>query len=807
MFFRIVRKCTLVTIISALPVLAQQQPRAYTAADYDSAAKYLGGGLGALVVGGTVQANWLPDERFWYVSTTTAGSQVVLVNPVSRTRAPAFDHARVAAALTSAGGGQLTAQQMATQQLTLSPRADTVIVTVAGNRFACDVRGNRCAAVPAAAADTGGRGGAPGRGARGGGGGVAGRGGGRAGGGGGAPVNMSADGTKGAFIRDWNLWVRDIATGTETQLTEDGQPNFGYATDNAGWTGSAAAILLWSPDSKKIATQQQDERKVGEMYLVSTSVGHPTLRAWKYPLPGDSNVAMLHHVIIDVASRRTTRLQLPPQFHRATLGDDISMNDYNWSPDATKLALVSTSRDHKSAIFRIADATTGAVKTIFEEKVATHFEARTGWRVLWNRNEIIWYSQKDDWGHLYLHDLNTGQLKNSITSGEGPVTSITRMDTAARVLWFAANGRERGQDPYYRHYYRVGLDGQNYVSLTPDDGDHTMTFSPSGKYIIDSYSTPQTPPTVALRDGVTGALLVPLEKADISRLLATGWRAPMSVKMKSADGKFDIYGMLFRPTKFDSTRRYPIINQIYPGPQSGSVGSRAFTTARGDRQALAELGFIVVSIDGSGTPGRSKAFHDNYYGAMGRHNTIPDQMAGMKELAARHSWIDINRTGIWGHSGGGFATSSAMFRYPDFWKVGISESGNHDQRNYEDDWGERYQGLLGGNVGPGDTYDVEGNQNFAKDLKGKLMLAHGGMDNNVPPSNTMLVVERLIAANKDFDLVIFPNAGHGFGAAGNYMMRKRWDYFVKHLLGAEPPKEYVFPAAGGGRAGGRGGVN
>jgi dipeptidyl aminopeptidase/acylaminoacyl peptidase len=279
----------------------------------------------------------------------------------------------------------------------------------------------------------------------------------------------------------------------------------------------------------------------------------------------------------------------------------------------------------------------------------------------------------------------------------------------------------------------------------------------------------------------------------------------MAFHTKAADGTTDIYGMLFRPTNFDPARKYPIINQIYPGPQSGSVGSRAWSVARGDRQALAELGFIVVSIDGRGTPGRSKAFHDAYYGAMGRDNTIPDQIAAMKELAKRFPWIDIERTGIWGHSGGGFATTSAMFRYPDFWKVGIAESGNHDQRNYEDDWGERYQGALTGTGGGADdSYAQEGNQNFAKDLKGKLLLAHGGMDGNVPVSNTMLVVDALVRANKDFELIIFPNAGHGYGAAGNYMMRRRWDFFVRHLLNATPPAQYEIPTtpAGGGRGGG-----
>jgi dipeptidyl aminopeptidase/acylaminoacyl peptidase len=262
--------------------------------------------------------------------------------------------------------------------------------------------------------------------------------------------------------------------------------------------------------------------------------------------------------------------------------------------------------------------------------------------------------------------------------------------------------------------------------------------------------------------------------------------------VKSANGKFDLYGQLFRPTNFDSTKKYPIINHPYPGPQSGSVGSRSFTAARSDRQALAELGFIVITLDGTGTPGRSKAFHDGYYGAMGRDNTIPDQVAGMQELARRHSWIDIERVGIWGHSGGGFIAAGAMFRYPDFFDVGIAESGNHDQRQYEDDWGERYQGLLVRNPNGTDNYDVEANQTLAKNLKGKLLLAHGLMDNNVPPYNTWLVVDALIKANKDFDLLMFPFAAHGFGAASNYMMRRRWDYFVTHLLDAVPPKEYEF---------------
>jgi len=290
-----------------------------------------------------------------------------------------------------------------------------------------------------------------------------------------------------------------------------------------------------------------------------------------------------------------------------------------------------------------------------------------------------------------------------------------------------------------------------------------------------------------LRDA-DGKLLTPIAKADISRLVAAGWKPPVPITVKARDGATDLYGLMFKPTNLDPNKKYPIVNFIYPGPQGGSVGSRAFAPARGDLQALAELGFIVVAIDGMGNPTRSKGFHDAYYANMG-DNTLPDQISGMKQLAARFPWIDLERAGIWGHSGGGFAAADAMFRYPDFFKVGISEAGNHDNRGYEDDWGERYQGLLERKADGSTNYDDQANQNIAKNLKGHLLLAHGTMDTNVPPYNTLLVVNELIKANKDFDLIMLPNRGHGFGGEP-YMVRRRWDYFVRYLLGAEPPQGY-----------------
>ena len=758
----IVRVAVLAVIASSIAFAqAAQSRRVLTTADYDRAVRMLAPALNGLVMGGTAQVTWMPDGRFWYTRpTTNATGNVVIVDPVKRTR-----------------------------ELVGTPPATSTVPDPAGAG-----RGGRA-------------GGAGGRGGRGGvaitrkcGPNVTGL-------TGPPPASMSPDGSKAVFICDWNLWVRDVATGQERQLTTDGQKDFGYATSNAGWTTSAAPALSWSPDGKKIATQQQDERKVGDMYLVQTPVngGHPVLRAWKYPLAGDAEVAMITRVIIDVETGKLTKLLMPPDFHRAMDEDDLDMGEYLWSPDGTRLGLVSTDRFHRWSTAKLADTTTGEVRELFTEREKTHVQTRVQWQILWDTKEVIWYSQRDGYAQLYLHDLDTGRLKNKITDGPGMVTGIARLDRTTRTLWFNAVGKEKGQDPYFSHLYKVGLDGKNFVSLTPDNGTHTAQISPDGKYVIDTFSQPDVAPETTVRDGATGALIMPLEKADISRLLATGWKPPMPIRMTAADGKTDIYGLLFRPTNFDPSKKYPIINQAYPGPQSGSVGSRAFSAARGDRQALAELGFVVVSIDGTGTPNRSKAFTDAYYGAMGRHNTLPDQVAGMKELAKRFPWIDIEKTAMWGHSGGGFITAGALLQAPynDFFKVGIAESGNHDQRQYEDDWGERYQGPLVKNPDGTDNYTIEANQTHAAGLKGHLFLIHGTMDANVPPYNTLLVADALIKANKEFDMLLIPNSGHGFAPA-NYVMRRRWDYFVKHLLDADPPRDYVIPPApaGGGRGSG-----
>ncbi|MEP6712428.1 MAG: DPP IV N-terminal domain-containing protein, partial [Ferruginibacter sp.] len=484
---------------------------------------------------------------------------------------------------------------------------------------------------------------------------------------------LSPDGKKTAFIKDYNLWVRDVASKKETPLTTDGIKDFGYATDNAGWKKSDRAILLWSPDSKMIATFQQDQRNVSDMYLVSTNVGAPRLEAWKYPLPQDKEIVKIQRVIIEVENAKVIRLKIPADEHRGTLSDDISSSgvydDNEWSADGTKLAFISTSRDHKEEKIRIATAATGEVKEIFQEKVATQYESGQGainFHYLQASNEIIWYSERDDWGHLYLYNATTGQLKNQITKGAFVVTRLIKTDEKNRVLFFEANGREKGRDPYFSHFYRVDFDGKKMQLLTPEDGNHIISLSPDAKYFVDNYSKPDVPPTAVLRD-MNGKLIATLEKADISKLAATGWKAPEPITVKSRDGKWDLYGLMFSPTTLDKTKKYPIVNYIYPGPQGGGVGSRSFAAARGDNQALADLGFIVVVIDGTCNPDRSKSFHDVCYGNMA-DNTLDDQVAGIKQLASTRPYMDLDRVGVWGHSGGGYATAAAMFRYPDFYK-------------------------------------------------------------------------------------------------------------------------------------------
>ena len=749
------------------------QGRVLDANDYAQAERFMSYNTTPLVDHAVTTVHWLDDGHFWYVDHDARGDHFLRMDTASGKAAPLFDQAKLAAALGQAGDKPVDAMKLPVTGYEAKPDG-RIDITVRSKHYLCDLAAATASCVDRATLVKTGK----------------------------EPGARSPDGKSEAFIRDWNLWLRDVATGKETQLTTDGVENFGYATDNAGWKHTDKAIVEWSPDSTRIATFQQDQRKTGEMYLIKTRVGHPELQKWKYPLVGDKDVTMIERVIIDVPTHQVVRLQMPPDQHRSTLCDDVSCgpdggwDDVKWASDGKTLAFVSTSRYHKHAWLRIADAATGKVRTVFEETSPTYFESGNGavnWRYLPATHEAVWYSERNDWGNLYLYDVRNGKLKHAITTGTGNVTEVLKVDPKSRTVWFRGVGRTAGVNPYYQQFFKVSLDGGKPVLLTPEAANHEITLSPDGKAFVDVYSTPTTPPVTVLRAADDGHTLATIARADITRLKAAGWVPPVPITVKARDGKTTLYGMMFKPSHFDASKKYPIIDYVYPGPQTGSVRGRNFSAARADHQAMAELGFIVVAIDGMGTPWRSKSFHDAWYGRM-EDNTLPDQVAALKELGRRYPWIALDRVGIWGHSGGGNATAGAMFRYPDFFKVGWAESGNHDDRNYEDDWAEKYQGELVTDKGGKSNYDAQANQNLAKNLRGRLMLTHGTMDDNVPPSNTLLVVDALIKANRDFDLLLIPNAHHAYGGATPYVTRRRWDYFVQYLAGNTPPKEYELKA-------------
>ena len=781
---------------STLPGLAQ---KTLTQKDYAGAERWMSYNVNGLVHHTIKGVTYLPDGRVFYMDPGAGGTAYMIADPSKATTTPAFDTAKLAAALSTTTKTPVDAAKLGVMAYAAEANGGFA-VTTRGGVFHCDAAGTTCTAdakpameettpeKPGTKADekqgaAGAKKAAPAR-----------RHAGR--------DNLSPDKSMAAFIRDNNLWVRTVTTGAEKQLTTDGAQDFGYATDNAGWQHSDAAILTWSSDGKKIATFQQDQRKTGLMYLVPVTNRHPVLETWRYPLVGDKDVTMIEPVVIDVATATVVRLKMPPMQHRSMECDDVSCdgdgrwNDVEFSKDDSHLGLVSTSRDHKDEYVEEAETSTGAVRDVFHEHEAPYFgwQSKTTWKYLPESNEFLWVSERSGWAQLYLYDLASGKMKGQITHGDGPIADLKAVDEKNRVIFFLATAKEKGEDPYFQNLYRVGFDGSGQRLLTPEVATHAVTVAKDGSSFVDVYSTVDTPQTAELRDA-TGKVLVTLAKQDISQLLAAGWKAPMRVEVKARDGKTPLYGMVFKPTTFDAAMKYPVVVYVYPGPQDGSCsvfGPPGFEASRGDLQAMADLGFVVACIDGMGNPHRSKAFHDAHASSAAEmgDDTIPDQVAGIKDLASRYAWMDLSRVGITGHSGGGNATVSAMFHYPEFFKVGWAESGNHDQRDYEDDWDERWAGLEVMGPKGEDNYTEQANAGYAKNLQGHLMLTHGTMDDNVPPNNTLLVVDALIKANKDFDMLMIPNVPHGYMAATPYVMKRRWDYFVRYLAGDVPAMDF-----------------
>jgi len=744
-----------------------------TLIDYENAARHLGKNLNQYVYNSISRSHWKSDQLLIYQNSVKGGQEFMRVDIDTKEKSRAFDQEKLAISLSSVLGKDISAYKLPFYNYKYANDHKSIAFNIGGDHYQCNLENYSLEKIKNTKQRA-------------------------------KRIEfVSPNGKLAAYIDNYNLWLRDLYSGKKTQLTLDGVKDYGYATNNAGWVKNDKPVLKWSPNSKKIATFQQDARGVGEMYLTSTAVGHPTLEAWKYALPGDKIIFQIERIIIHLDPKpEIVRLKMDPDFQRSTTTDHIANRygeflDTEWSDDSNTLSFVSSSRDHKIAHLQIANIKTGQVTSILKEEVETYFESGVraeNWFVLHERNEVIWFSEKDNWGHLYLYDLTSKELKNQITKGEWAVQQVLNVDKEKRQIIFIAGGKEEG-NPYHKYLYKVDFDGNNLINLTPEKGDHSITPSENYEYFVDTYSSTINPPISVIRNS-KGEKIMDLETADISELMENGWVEPIEFSVKARDSVTDLFGLLYLPSHYDESKSYPVLNYIYPGPQSGSVGNYSFRVARGDNQALAELGFVVVAVDAMGTPGRSKSFHDAYYGNMG-DNGLPDNITTIKQLALKYKGMDISRVGIWGHSGGGFASTGAILRYPEFYDVAVSGSGNHDNRNYEADWGEKWHGMLeeGQLEDKGDgtsNYDSQANQLLAENLQGKLLITHGSMDDNVPPSNTMLVVEALIKANKDFDFIMFPNQRHGYGNMTNYMTRRKWDYFVKHLKNAEPPNNFSF---------------
>ena len=774
--------------------------------DYNRAEQLLTWNTSRLISGDQVSPQWMDDNTgFWYRNKTSTGYQFVVVDPVRNTQGALFDHYRMAAAMSVAADTSFNPDKLPFSTFDFIRNETAIEFTAKRKKFDCDLRTYVCTIDGSDwrgdeernQSGVLGSGGTPSN-----------------------PFVESPDERWEAFAMDYNLYIRPKGGGDTIQLTTDGEKYWAYGYNeprpNQQRRGGRALRnrrpnLRWSPDSRRMVVRRQDERDVKHMPYISYTSQRPRYFSQPYALPGDSIIPYpgFHVITIDTdiaadasnggdggatATSPTVRVvsnlapELKPRPHQVSFGG--SAPDSTWTADSEKFYVTYFTRGSKSVHLAEIDATSGAPRVLASDSSPTFVELSqrgpASWYVSESDDDVIWWSERDGWAHLYRFDGN-GNLKNQITSGPWTVGSVYHVDEMRQQIFFTGRGREADRNIYYAHLYRVNFDGSGLTLLTPEDGDHTVRWSPGGEYFVDTYSQIGGAPVTVLRAKPDGRLVRTLEEADISRLREIGWDAAEVFSVKARDGMTDLYGVIYLPPDIDSTKRYPIISHIYPGPQVGSVGSWRFKGG-GEDFALAQLGFVVIQLDHLGTPLRSKAFHDNYYGDFG-DNGLPDHVTAIKQLAARYPFIDLDRVGIYGHSGGGFASTDAMFRYPNFFKVAVSGAGNHDNRSYNIYWSEKYQGEMERDTLKGtDNFEDSANKTFAENLKGKLLLMHGDMDDNVHPANTIQLIDELIKANKDFDFILAPNRAHGLNEP--YFIRRRWDYFVTHLLGAEPPANY-----------------
>ncbi len=811
----------LLILSSAALLTAQNVP--IDRANYELAARFSPERLKKMVFSTNVDPHWLKlSERFWYTYETSEGKFYYIVDPARRSKRPLFDNVKMAADMSRLTKDPFDAQHLNIENLkfikdetALQFEVKSKLVEEAEKKEEGDENGDtqeqrQRSAKPKMVAKT---------------------------------WHFEYDLARGAlrlledfekpkkhpdwasvapdesyvlFARDYNLYWMDSenyekarknekdTTIVEHQWTTDGVEHYGYDRGERGQTNvdieknkdkRKAVSVVWSPDAQKFAMVRTDQRAVKDLWVLNSVANpRPTLETYKYHMPGEKEAPQQEVLIFDFPTK--SQLTVPTEAFkdqnisilsapRLKKNRDDELKPNLWlaqTPD--KLYFSRTSRDLKRIDICMADTKSGEVKVLIEERLNTYVETRNLGLVN-NGRELIHWSERDGWAHFYLYD-GEGKLKNQITSGPFHCENIEAIDEKNRVLYFSANGREPGEDPYYLHLYRVNFDGTGLRLLNAGNFDHAATMNDAAQFVVNNFSRVNTTPRSVLLDN-QGQPLIDLETADLSQLFAAGYRFPEPFKVKAADGITDLYGVMYKPFDFDSTRLYPIIEYVYPGPQTESV-FKSFTANmdRTDRQA--QLGFIVITVGNlGGHPARSKWYHNYGYGNL-RDYGLADKKAAVEQLAARHAFIDIDKVGIFGHSGGGFMSTAAMLVYPDFFKVAVSSAGNHENNIYNRWWSEKHHGVKEITDDKGNVsfeYNIDKNSELAKNLKGKLLICTGDIDNNVHPANTIRMANALIKANKRFDFFIFPGQRHGFGDMNEYFFWLRSDYFSKHLLGDE----------------------
>jgi dipeptidyl-peptidase-4 len=741
-------------------------------ADFKAAEKFRGDNLTPKYGDLAVNANWIEEsDIFWYSFKTSAGKNFYYVNAATRSKQAMFESKCMAAELHKLTHHPYNDLDLPIKDIKFEKKSTTKFSFVVDSmRFNFDISSQRLTIKDSIWKEKK------------------------------KPdwPTYSSDSIWIAYAKNHNLYLMKAKDkdSIEVQLSTDGERYYSYAANSEDTTRNkkVKANVTWFKNSRKLYVEKQDERKVKDLFVVDVlAQPRPKLQTYRYSLPGEPFVPQTELVIFDVATKKRTDVDLKKW-------KDQTVNvEWTSQKNTDKLILIRKDRPLKKLDVCLVNAETGALSVLFSEETWPYFnDEYSRLSVLNEGNDIIWWSERTGWGQLYLYD-GKGNLKNQITDGYFVTGRVERIDTLGRSLYFEAFGREEGVHPYYSMKYKASIDKGGTTLITKEGANHSFNMSKSNRYFIDTYSTVDRIPEAVLRDN-TGNIILRLEKADLSQLFKTGWKMPETIILKAKDGVTDLYGVMYKPFNFDSTRKYPVISYVYPGPQTESV-QYSFTVTGGKNVALAQLGFIVVNFGHrGGSPMRNNYYHTFGYNDL-RNYPLADDKYGIEQLADKYKFIDINRVGIFGHSGGGFMSTAAILSYPDFYKVAVSSSGNHDNNIYNQWWGETHNGVAEVEkpvTKKGEIKDslnkkkdmeisfkatVEKNQDLAKNLKGYLLLVTGDVDDNVHPGNTLRVVDALIKANKRFDFMILPGQKHAYGNDTPYFDRLMWYYFAEHLLG------------------------